>query len=69
MFTLNAMSSTYRGIGSVVDNDAETVKLHEAGVFDKAEAFFDALENGGDVLTDSVDPDDLIKRAKALRPS
>ena len=40
----------------------------ELEMLEKADAFFDALESGADVLNDHVDPVELVERLKLQRP-
>lgn len=44
-------------------------RLANAGVFADADAFFDALEAGADVLGDHVDPVELVDTLRLQRPS
>ena len=42
-------------------------RMQDLGVFDEADAMFDALDRGENPCAEAVDVDDVIERARALR--
>lgn len=67
--TLRAMRTRYEGTVADAEHEEMAARLAEAGVFDDADDFFDALDAGADVLDDHVEPLELVERLKLQRPA